>query len=168
MADERAGAPDVRPRYLVTWTDSVGVFGSMYGWGLINELDRRGFAVGVLPRERVRAAPYLTLKRSDADAVLTVAVGPAIDDWDRKAGVRRVTLYDPGPRSRLPTPRRLHDEIVDGLRAAKRDDLLRLLDTNVLNLAFRISSEQVSASLRAKVVELFNQNWPVAVFESTT
>lgn len=66
--------------YLVVWRDPIAI-GSQ-GVGLVNELERDGFDVGVSENQRVGGTRHRVLDPSEADSVLVLAVGPAIDDWE--------------------------------------------------------------------------------------
>ena len=95
LAPTVAGGLDPARRYLVEWDDRVYLGGLAFG--LILDLERRGFDVGGPPsavagigRHRVRCGD------GDFDAVLTVVTGPlAIEAWSRRADTQQ--LAETGP-----------------------------------------------------------------------
>ena len=78
--------------YLVTLRDPVDI-GAM-GYGLVNELDRRGFDVGVLDIYGPGATRYRVIDPAQATGVVHLAIGPDdIDVWRAKPGAREVARH---------------------------------------------------------------------------
>ena len=100
--------------YLVVWHDPIAI-GSQ-GIGLVNELEREGFDVGVSESHRVGGTRHRALDPSDADAVLVIAVGPAIDAWEERgdAAGNRLVLVD----SRTDAERRAEEDLAARIDAA--------------------------------------------------
>jgi hypothetical protein len=97
---ERALAPAVAARldrsktYLVRWDDPAYLGG--IGFGLILDLERRGFDVGADPRFDAAVEPRRVLCPGEADAVITVVTGPrTIAGYDERPGYRRIASADP-------------------------------------------------------------------------
>jgi hypothetical protein len=152
-------------RYLVTWEDPNGIMGPLAGWGIVDELDRRGFSVGVPPAQQLRAAPYLTMTRADATAVMVLAIGPAVDKWRHHAGARAIARYEPRTARQRAEQERLRAEIKGELDRLGLARIGRLMDANLLLARFQVVGvPRVPASLRAKMNRLFESRQPAAVF----
>ena len=79
--------------YLVTWDDPAYLGG--LGFGLILDLERRGFTVGAEPRFSTAVEPRRVLCPGEYDAVLTTVTGrAALAKWDAIAGAERVASVD--------------------------------------------------------------------------
>lgn len=106
-------------RYLVRWDDPVAI-GSQ-GFGLLLELERQGFDVGVDPGFGVGATRHRVLALDDATQVVQLATGSAIAEWDRDPAARRVAYVDarsPAERARFERlDARVEQELVDAGRA---------------------------------------------------
>ena len=97
---ERALAPavaaklDKDQRYLVRWDDPAYLGG--IGFGLILDLERRGFHVGSDPRTEAAVEPHRVMCPGDYDAVLTVVTGIRnIEAYQSKDGYTEVASTDP-------------------------------------------------------------------------
>ena len=147
-------------RYLVTLRDPVDI-GAM-GYGLVNELERRGFDVGVIEGYGPGATRYRVLPSGDATGIVHLAIGPEdIATWQAKPGVRQVAFIDPRtPRQRAEYDR-LHGEVIDGLNAAKLFDLVPAIDENLFRLGL---DTRVPESTRRRVVRMMDLGLPAAVF----
>jgi hypothetical protein len=66
-------------RYIVRWSDAADI-GSP-GFGLLDELERRGLDVAADEYFRVPATEHRTRPRSDADAQIHLATGGYVDIW---------------------------------------------------------------------------------------
>ena len=75
--------------YLIEWQDPVYLGG--LGFGLMLDLERRGFHVGADAQYSAAVEPRRVLCPGHYDAVITVVTGPlAIDTWHAKPGVREI------------------------------------------------------------------------------
>jgi hypothetical protein len=79
-------------RYLVTWTDGTALGSS--GWGLLDELERAGLDVGVIPVHGVGATPHRVLPADEATAEVHVAVGPDVETWRARTDASEVASAD--------------------------------------------------------------------------
>jgi hypothetical protein len=112
---EEALSPD--EDYLVRWVDPAALGG--VGFGMVLELERRGFDVGVDERFSAAAEPHRVRDEDDADAVVWVVSGrAAIEEALARPGARLVAEVD--PRSEAEVRRR--DELV--ARASDRLDAI--------------------------------------------
>ncbi len=122
-------APGRDGRYLVVWEESV-IPGSQ-GFALLNELERRGFDVGVDERWRVPATPHRVLGPGEADAEVHLATGAWIDEWRARPGFVEIVEYDDrsaAERARFAT---LERRVIDRLEQLGRDDLRPFIDRNL-------------------------------------
>ena len=76
------------------WDDPVYLGG--LGFGVLLDLERRGYDVGVDPEYATGAEPHRVFCPGEYDAVLTVATSPSrVADWRARPGVREVAAADP-------------------------------------------------------------------------
>lgn len=146
-------------RLLVRWDDPVAI-GSQ-GFGLLNELERQGFDVGVDPGFGVGATRHRILERDDATLVVQLATGSAIADWDRDPTARQVAYVD----ARTPTERarfeQLDARVERELAAAGLADLVPEWRGN----AFTTSVDaDVPPPIRDLMRETLAIRFPVAVY----
>jgi hypothetical protein len=158
--EDGVGAADGKDgRYLVTWSDTVAI-GSQ-GYGLLNELERRGFDVGVLAPFGVIATRHRVLDTGDATAKVVLATGTFVERWRDVPGVEEVATVDP----RSPTERREFDrlraKVIDDLRASGLDDLVPAVDENLFAVG---TDSRVSPLTRLDVNDMFDLGVPTAVF----
>jgi hypothetical protein len=155
--DVPGGGPD--GRYLVTWTDGVNL-GSQ-GWGLLDELERAGFDVGVIEAHAVGATPHRYLPTAEATAEVHVSVGPDIDVWRARADATEVAYVD----SRSPAEKaeldRLVGRVAGALRAAGQDDLVPRLDAFPFGVYL---DPGLPPAERGRVQRIIDIGQPVAVF----
>src|SRR5690606_27610578 len=79
-------------RYLLTWTDGVNL-GST-GYGLLAELERRGYDVGVIGAHGPGARPHRVMPVASATAEVHVSVGPDIATWEQTPGAEQLVHVD--------------------------------------------------------------------------
>jgi hypothetical protein len=152
-------------RYLVAWSDPVGVVGELQGFGLVNELDRRGIPVGLPPDKRLRAAPYLTMERQDATAVVHLATGRAIDYWRAVPGARLLAEFDPRTPQEHARQDRLRQQLSDELAALGRPDLFGQIEGSFIGFIFVLRDDP---AIPEHVVDLMHEileiGTPTSVF----
>jgi hypothetical protein len=145
--------------YLVTWDDSISL--GAQGYGLLDELERRGFDVGVLDGYGVTATRHRVLDPSRATARVVLATGASVDRWRTSHEAVEVAYVDP----RTPEERAEYDalraKVVADLRAAGLDELVAQLDANRFMLSLHPS---VSADTRLRLARLGQLGVPTAVF----
>jgi hypothetical protein len=78
--------------YLVVWQDAMYI-GSQ-GYGLINELERRGINAGVRDPWRVPVTPQRVLPPGSYDAEIHLVSGPFIHEWRQRDGFVEVVAVD--------------------------------------------------------------------------
>jgi hypothetical protein len=118
-------------RYLITWEDAL--YGGGEGYGLLNELERRGFRA-FLPTNPFFAAvvgKHRTIDPSEATARIHFANGGWITEAQKIPGSVQVAYAD----VRTPEARKEYDRVLaivlDGLKSAGRSDLVPLIERNL-------------------------------------
>ena len=132
----RAGAGDaVGPdgRYVVFWQD-VNFIGAQ-GYGLVNELERRGFDVGVHETWRVPVTPHRVFPQGTYDAEVHIVSGVFIDEWRTRDGYVEVASADPRTVEEAAEYERLRLEVLDRFDELGRDGLAEILDLNLFGVS---------------------------------
>jgi hypothetical protein len=147
-------------RYLVTLRDPVDIGAT--GYGLMNELDRRGFDIGVIEAFGPGATRYRVRDPADATGVVHLAIGSEdIAAWRAKPDVREVARTDPRTRQERAEFARLRAEVIEEFNAAGLSDLVRTVDENLFGLSL---NTRVPESTRQKLVRMTTLGLPAAVF----
>ncbi|HEX6311456.1 MAG TPA: hypothetical protein VF152_07485 [Acidimicrobiia bacterium] len=146
-------------RYLVTWDDPNAI-GSQ-GWGLLNELDRQGFDVGVPESYWPASTPDQRMRAEDATAEVHFVTGPGLGEWASRPGVERVAYLEPRTRAERTEYERLREEVIEELEAAGVPDVVENVDQNLLTAA---AHPQTPKSTQEKIVRMINLGLPTAVF----
>lgn len=163
---DRSGSGSKRDdRYLITSTDPIGLIGAAQSFGLVNELDRRGIAVGIYPYEQLRAAPYLTSSPADTTATLRVVTGAAIAEWEVKPGARRIAFHDPRTNRERTTQGRLRQEIEEELRALRMPERIVAFRQSLIGSIFVFDTDpRIPDRLVDKMKLVFELGAPSAVY----
>ncbi|MCU1497815.1 MAG: hypothetical protein JWM47_1768 [Acidimicrobiales bacterium] len=146
-------------RYLVRWTDRVTI-GSQ-GFGLVNELERQGFTVGVDKPFGVGATQHRVLRSADATAVLQLVTGPDIPAWDANPTARRIAYVD----ARSETERASYDRMVaDVQRRLTEAGLTRQAREWSGNLFTTSLDPDVPEPIKVQMREVLAIRAPVAIY----
>lgn len=143
---------DPDDRYLVTWDDSFYI-GSQ-GYGVVSELERRGFDAGALDPWRVPITHHRVYSRDEVDAELHLAVGGFVERWRQVDGAEELAAHDPRDDAERATYARLRDEVVARLEAAGLDDLVPLVDDNLFGLSIREELDDATRELTEEMLAL--------------
>ena len=148
-------------RYLVAWDDAAYI-GSP-GYGLLNELDRRGFDVGAIAGLRVIATPHRVVSEAEATARVELATGAWVDRWRALPGATQVAFVDPRTPAQQARFAQLRAEVIRLLRDRGFDDLAIKLDDNLFGAAIdqRIYDDN---DLQPRFGEMLELGVPIAVF----
>jgi hypothetical protein len=158
--DDGVGAADGPDgRYLVRWSDTVAI-GSQ-GYGMLNELERRGFDVGVPAPFGVIATRHRVLETDDATAQVVLATGTFVERWRDVPGVEEVATVDPRSAAERREFERLRAEVIDDLRASGLDDLVAAVDENLFAVG---TDSRVAPLTRLDVNDMFDLGVPTSVF----
>jgi hypothetical protein len=146
--------------YLVTWLPDAEAIGSA-GYGLLNELDRRGFDVRAGNVFRPGATRYHVIDNRTPTLEVHLATGADIANWKRDPRFREVASFDPRSRAQTATFDALHDQVVRELRRVNQDKLATQVDDNLFMLGI---VPGVPASTRKLVTRMLDLSMPMAVF----
>jgi len=120
----RSLGPDAR--YVLTFAETQRLAGE--GWGLLNELERRGLDVGVPSPFATIFTPHRVRDARTATARVHLATGGWIDQARKIPGAVEIAYWD----GRSPEEReeydRLRANVVDALRELGRQDAIDALD----------------------------------------
>ncbi len=154
---------DHRQRYLVEWDDPVALGG--IGFGVLLDLERRGFDVGAPPTFSAAAEPHRVRTEAQATAVLHVATGPTdIARWRSDPAATELVSVDIRTPAEKARARRAHDELLAGLRRIGRTSELQQADQGPLFPLFL--DESLPQHLRDLVAEQIEYFPGTAVFET--
>jgi hypothetical protein len=145
--------------YLVTWIDALAI-GSQ-GFALVNELERRGFDVGVPSQYRVPATGHRVMKPADASAVVYLATGVHIDATRSRPGYREIAFVDPRTPAQRAEYERLRSRALELLDRAGQSDLSVLVDEHVFALTFDERAPELVRRIASRMLKL---GLPAAVF----
>ena len=150
-------------RYLIRWYDPVALGGGPYG--VMLELERQGFTVGVDPAGSAAALPHRVMPEDSADSVLWVVLGDeTIGHWRNRPDLVELGYFDYRNTDQRARSIELRHEIREELVATGHPEDLKLLDANygAGQLLFRPGIDPHVFDLVAEYVGL---RLPAAVFE---
>src|SRR5690606_12839379 len=145
-------------RYLVTWTDPVAIGAT--GFGLLLELERQGFDVGVPEFHATGAVPHRVLELDEATAEVHLAVGSAIDQWRADPTALEVATAELSAEEQARYDA-IHARIVAGLEREGLDDLVPRVDDATMAVAI---DPRPTPDLQELTEELGSAGQPAAVF----
>jgi hypothetical protein len=151
------GGPD--GRYLITWTDGVNL-GST-GYGLLNELERQGYDIGVIASHGPGARSHRVMPTAEATAEVHISLGPDIPVWQAKPDAEQVVYVDLRSDAQIAEYERARIEAVDHLERLGRDELVPLVDKAPFQLYF---DETLPQETRDVVQIIADIGQPAAVF----
>lgn len=146
-------------RYLLTWTDGVNL-GST-GYGLLAELERRGYDIGVIEAHEAGARPHRVMPIADATAEVHISLGPDIPVWEQKPGAEQVVYVDLRTDEQIAEYERARVEAIELLERQGRDELVSMVDAAPFQLYF---DESLPQETRDVVQVLADLGQPAAVF----
>ena len=137
LRDGVGAADGIRGRYTVLWNDAY-FFGSQ-GYGLVSELERRGFDVGAPNTWRVPITEQRVIEIADATAVVQFATGSYLQQWRAEPSAVEVATFEPRSPEELAEYERLRAELIDGLLGlqiddASKDNLVEAVDRNLFGV----------------------------------
>jgi hypothetical protein len=146
--------------YLVTWLPDAEAIGSA-GFGLLNELDRRGFDARAGEAFRPGSTRYHVIDNRHPELEVHLATGPDIANWRRDSRFKEVAAFDPRSDAERAEFTRLHSEVADDLRRAGLSELVPQIDDNLFMLAL---APRVPRATQAKITQMLNLSMPMATF----
>jgi hypothetical protein len=146
-------------RYLVRFDEDPFYVGAI-GQGLVLELERQGFDVGVAERSGPELTHHRVRRPEDAAAIITQVAGPAaIERWRARPTATLVALYDP----RSPTERHRFQRSYRHLA----QDLERLGHGKVTTEASLVAitfAGDLPPNVRSEAATILEMPHPVAIF----
>jgi hypothetical protein len=151
--------------YLVRWWDPT-VLGAT-AFGMVLELERRGYEMGVDRPFAAAALPHRVLPEGQAGAVLYVVVGdPAIERARALPGVVELGSFD----VRTPDEQRRSDELraqlARAMRASGREDQIALLDAPYGQAQLLFANPPLPREIGELLDEYVALRQPTAVFRA--
>jgi hypothetical protein len=159
--DAGLGAADGRTgTYLITWNDAL-YFGSQ-GYGLVNELERRGFHVGVPNTWRVPVTRQRVIAAQDATAEVRVVTGSYVETLAAEhPEAEMVAFVEPRDAAELAEYDQLDAELRQGLHDIGLDDLIPTIGSNLFGVQL---DSRVPPPLQQIVDKMLVLGQPEAVF----
>jgi hypothetical protein len=151
-------SPGAHPRYFVSWSETLRLAGE--GWGLVNELERRGLDVGVTWQFGTVFTPHRVRDPKDATARLHLATGGWIEQARTIPGAVQIAYWDGRSPEALQEFERHRASVVDVLRRLGRQDVIDQLDRR-LDGSMVPGMDPVNAILMKRMAEI---GVPGAVF----
>lgn len=147
-------------RYLFRWDDTVSLGAT--GVGVLLEMEKRGFDVGADPVNRAAVLPHRVVDDPcDADAVVHVVVGPAVDEVAELPGADEVVVADVRTPEERDQAQELTDRIDRRLRIEGLAELTPVVDQHLIGIAV---DPRVPADVVDGVAELIGIGLPAHVF----
>ena len=148
----------------MVWNDAAS-FGSQ-GFGLVSELERRGFDAGAPTLWRVPITPQRVVDIEDADMVVQFATGAYLDEWRNEPRAIEVATYEPRSAAELAEFEQLRTELLDGLAelpidADRYDALVTAVDFNLFSVQ---TDPEVPIELQRIVDRMLKLGQETAVF----
>jgi len=149
-----AGGVDRDDRFVVTWNDAHYI-GSQ-GYGLVNELERRGWSVGVPDTWRVPVTHQRVLDAPEATRELRFASGRYLSELvgSGEPGVELLTRYDPRTAAERLEYERDRRELVASLTARGLDDRVRQVDETLFTVSLEPTLTAREKVLVARMLRL--------------
>jgi hypothetical protein len=154
-----AGATGRRGVYIVSWSDAVHIGSQAYG--LVNELERRGYRAGMTKGLHVPLTRYRTIDPDDATLEIHFSSGRNIDEFRSRPGAVEVATADPRTPAERRESARLLVRTDRELRAEGLDDVADLLDGNLFAASI---DPRVPERTQREIARLVDLGEPMAVF----
>ena len=150
-------------RYLLRWHDPQALGAA--GFGLVLEMERRGFHVGVDAWARAGSQPFRVQPEDSAASVLWLVVGDrAIDEFARRGDAVLLTRFDPRTPAEAARSDAVRAELDRRFNETGRRDLIDKLDIQYGTTQVRFF-EHLPDDLQQLVVEYNDLRSPGAIFE---
>jgi hypothetical protein len=146
-------------RYVVTWSDPLYIGSEAFG--LINELERDGFDVGVRDFWRTPVTPHRVIPPGEVDALVHFASGEAIDAWRDRPGVVEAVHVDPRTSAEREEYERIVEELTERFREQGADDLIPGLSGNVFGTSL---DPRLGQHERDQLQRMLDLGLPISVF----
>ncbi|HQZ36394.1 MAG TPA: hypothetical protein PK020_18350 [Ilumatobacteraceae bacterium] len=131
LRDGVGAADGVGGSYAVYWSDAY-YFGSQ-GFGLLDELERRGFDARASDTYRVPVTPHRVVRPGQVTAEVVLATGIYVAEWRARTDVVEVADFEPRSAAELQEFNRLRSEAIERLTALGLDDVVAMIDSNLFS-----------------------------------
>jgi hypothetical protein len=138
-------------RYMVIFSDAM-YFGSQ-SYGLVSELERAGFDVGMSDVLHVPVTDHRVIRPEEAAAAVVFATGQNIAQWRRVPGAVEVAYVEPGAAARAEFSE-LRTAVIDALRSDGLEDLVPLVDGNLFAVSIDERISGLTSRSTARMLEL--------------
>jgi hypothetical protein len=145
--------------YLVRWSDAADI-GSP-GFGLLDELERRGLDVAADEFFHVPVTDHRTRPRGEADAQIHLATGGYVDVWHDQPDAVPVAEYDPRTEEQRVEYDEVRARFVSRLEDEGLGELVPLVDTNLFGMSI---DPRLSAADHTDLTRLIELGQPMVVF----
>jgi len=145
--------------YVVTWED-VAYFGSQ-GYGLVSELERRGFDVGVTNTFRVPVTQHRVIDPARATAELHFVTGAYIEKWRSRPDAVEVAYTDPRTADERAQYEEMRADVKQRLMTLGLGELADKLDLNLFGVQL---DQRVPRSVNVIIDKMLQLGQPTAVF----
>lgn len=145
--------------YLVFWQDAA--FIGSPGYGLVNELERRGFDVGVHRTWRVPVTPHRALDPGEFDAEVHLVTGDFIEEWRTREGYVEVATVDVRTDEERARFEDLESRVLLRMEELGRSDLIPVVEENLFGALIEPGLPQDVVHQMEEMLLLFK---PVSVF----
>lgn len=146
-------------RYLVFWQDAA--FIGSPGYGLVNELERRGYHVGVEPTWRTPVTEHRVLRPGEYDAEIHLATGVFVDQWRERPGFVEVATVDVRTDDERERFEELERRVVARLRELGREEVVPLVSENLFGADL---APDLADDVKQDLAEMLRIFVPVSVF----
>ena len=146
-------------RYIVRWSDAADI-GSP-GFGLLDELERRGLDVAADEYFRVQVTGHRTRPRADNVAQIHLATGSYIDRWRAVADAVEVATYDPRTDAQRAEYQAVRARFIERLATEGLEERIADVDFNLFGISTDV---RLSAADQADLATLIDIGQPMAVF----
>lgn len=146
-------------RYLVTWSDALHI-GSQ-GFGLLNELERRGFDAYLEPSRRVPATAHRVLDPSLATARVHLATGIYVERWRALPDAVEIASIDPRSAAERVEQDELRASVIATLRDLGLAELVVKVDDNLFGAAI---DRRVPDATQQQMGRMLEIGGPLSIF----
>jgi hypothetical protein len=145
--------------YLVRWSDAADI-GSP-GFGLLDELERRGLDVAADEYFDVPVTEHRVRPRADADAQIHLATGGYVDVWRQMPEAVEVAAFDPRTAAQRDEYAVVREALIQRLGEEGLGELVPLVDTNLFGMSV---DTRLTAADHADLTTLIDLGQPMVVF----
>lgn len=152
LATETLGHLTPGTRYLVDWTDPIGLGGT--GFGLMLALERHGYRAGALPLYETGVRRIRVMHPGEYDSVLHVVTGYYALLWRHDPKATEIACVDVRTPAERAESQRLEREIVASLQARGESDKAVAVRTNLFAVFFDPATPPDDARKAKRILDL--------------